>query len=133
MPLEGVSRSFKDISFSFGAHPLTGDLVTLSNESAIARAVRNLVLTNLTERFFNRELGTNIRAALFENFDSVTSNIVEDRIRNVLIQYEPRVTVEEVEVTHDNDSYTLDCRITYSIIGQPSSLQELTFALISAR
>jgi hypothetical protein len=42
MPLEGISRGFKDISFSFQTHPLTGDLITLSNETAIARSLQNL-------------------------------------------------------------------------------------------
>jgi uncharacterized protein len=133
MPLEGNSHGFKDISFSFGKHPITGDVVTLTNENAIARSVRNLVLTNLNERFFNRDLGTNIRSSLFENFDSITSNIIEERIRNVLDVYEERVTLNEVKVTHDNDSSTLDCRILYSIVGHAKELQELTFAIESVR
>lgn len=133
MPLEGVSRGFKDISFSFRQHPITGDLVTLTNENAIGRSVRNLVLTNLSERPFQRLVGTDIQKAVFENFDSITASIIETRIRGVLVNYEPRVSVGEIKVFHNNDSGTVECAIQYEIIGQSQSLQEITFALESVR
>ena len=133
MPLEGVSRGFKDISFSFGKHPISNDLVTLSNESAISRAVRNLVLTKIAERPFNRDLGTKVKDALFENFDAITANIIEDEIRFILNRYEERITLREVSVLHDNDSSIVECKIQYEIVGRPNTLQELTFALESVR
>lgn len=133
MPLEGVSRGFKDISFSFGKHPVSNDLVTLTNESAISRAVRNLVLTKIAERPFNRDLGTKVKEALFENFDAITASIIEDEIRFVLNRYEERITLREVSVLHDNDSSIVECKIQYEIVGRSETLQELTFALESVR
>ena len=133
MPLEGVSRGFKDISFSFGKHPVSNDLVTLTNESAISRAVRNLVLTKIAERPFNRDLGTKVKGALFENFDAITASIIEDEIRFVLNRYEERIALREVSVLHDNDSSIVECKIQYEIVGRPETLQELTFALESVR
>ena len=57
MPVERVSRGFKDISLSFKPHPITRDVIPLKNESAISRAVKNLVLTHLQDRPFNPFLG----------------------------------------------------------------------------
>ena len=51
MPVERLSRGFKDISFAFQVNPLNNDLITLKNETAIARSVRNLVFTLPGERF----------------------------------------------------------------------------------
>ena len=48
------SRRFKDISLSFKRHPVTNDILALTNEDAIKRSVRNLVETVNEERFFNR-------------------------------------------------------------------------------
>ena len=48
-----ISRSFKDISLSFNAHPITKDLTIIKNENAIKRSVRNLVQTIPKERYFN--------------------------------------------------------------------------------
>ena len=45
MPLERVSQGFKDVSMAFKPNPLTNDLITLKNESAIARSIRNIVFT----------------------------------------------------------------------------------------
>ena len=39
------SRRFKDISLSFKRHPVTNDILALTNEDAIKRSVRNLVET----------------------------------------------------------------------------------------
>ena len=44
MPLERVSRGFKDISLTLKRNPLTRDLITYK-WYAIARSVQNLVLT----------------------------------------------------------------------------------------
>ena len=57
MAIQRKSRAFKDISLSFDPHPVTKDLPVLINERAIIRAVRNLVETIPTERFFDSNLG----------------------------------------------------------------------------
>ena len=52
MPLERVSRGFKDLSMTFQSNPLNDDLIGLKNENAIARSVRNIVMTVPGEMFF---------------------------------------------------------------------------------
>ena len=53
MPVERVSQGFKDLSMSLQANPLTSDILDIKNENAIARSLRNLVMTIPGERFFN--------------------------------------------------------------------------------
>ena len=65
MPVERVSQSFKDISASFKVNPLNDDLIHIKNETAIARSIRNLILTNTGERPFSPILGCNITGLLF--------------------------------------------------------------------
>ena len=60
------SKAFKDISLSFKRHPVTNDILALTNEDAIKRSVRNLVETINEERFFNPLLGSRVRESLFE-------------------------------------------------------------------
>ena len=66
MPIQRISRSFKDISLSFVPHPVTKDLPILTNENAIIRSVRNLVETIPTERFFNSLIGSRVEDSMFE-------------------------------------------------------------------
>ena len=70
------SQAFKDISLSFTPHPVKKDLPDLVNERAIVRSVRNLVETIPTERFFNSNLGSNIRDMLFDNFSGSSVMII---------------------------------------------------------
>ena len=66
MPVERVSRNFKDLSMSFMANPLNDDLITFKYESAIARSIRNIVFTSPGEKFFNPDFGSNISKVLLK-------------------------------------------------------------------
>ena len=117
MPAQRVSKSFKDVSMSFKFNPLSGDLITLKNENAIARAVRNIVSTTPGEKFFNPEFGSSIGEILFENVDDITAVSIQDEIRNCLGNYEPRVELIDVFVDPNFDENQFDVTITYRIIG----------------
>ena len=71
MPVERLSRSFKDVSASFKVNPLNEDLIAIKNETAISRSIRNLITTKPGERFFNPLLGSQVTGLLFENVDSL--------------------------------------------------------------
>jgi phage baseplate assembly protein W len=133
MPLERVSRGFKDVSMSFQVNPLTYDLITISNETAIARSIRNLILTQTGERFFNEELGSEIKRALFNNMDIISADAVKSQISTVINAYEPRVELIEVLVEPDFDNNTFNVSISYRIIGIDVLPQQLSFALQAVR
>ncbi len=133
MPVQRVSRGFKDISLSFRPHPITRDVIPLKNESAISRAVKNLVLTHLQERPFNPALGSRIGESLFELMDAVSASIIADEIRNTIDNYEPRVELVDVEVTPYYDSHAYDVLIVYEIVGIDVPTQQFNFILESFR
>ena len=133
MPLQRVSQSFKDISMSFGKNPMTNDLIALKNANAIARSVRNIVMTIPGEKPFDPYFGSNVRNILFENLDSISASLIVDEIRNSIQNYEPRVELVSVEAVPDFDNSTYDVVIIYEIIGADIPPQELQFALETAR
>ena len=133
MPAQRVSKSFKDISMSFKFNPLSGDLITLKNENAIARAVRNIVSTTPGEKFFNPEFGSSIGEILFENVDDITAVSIQDEIKNCLGNYEPRVELIDVFVDPNFDENQFDVTITYRIIGVDLPPSQLDFALLPSR
>ena len=128
-----VSRAFKDISFSFDPHPVTKDLPVLANERAIIRSVRNLVDTIPTERFFNSDLGSDVRASLFELVDVATSKVIEDQIIETIRFYEPRVenVFVEVDIRPDNNSF--DVNVYFDVVGLDLPPQEFSFILEATR
>ena len=133
MPVQRISKSFKDVSASFKVNPLTNDLIAIKNTTAIARSLRNLVLTTPGERFFNETLGSQVNNLLFENVDDITAVSIRTEIINVIENYEPRVKLLNVSVNANIDSYNMDVKIVYKVIGIEIPPQELSFVLIPTR
>ena len=133
MPVERLSRGFKDLSASFQTSPLNNDLIALKNESAIARSVRNLVLTIQGERPFQPVLGTGVSRLLFENMDKLTASAIRSEVRTTIENYEPRVEINEIIVEPDYEGNAMNVTLQYFIIGIDAPEQELTFALEPTR
>ena len=133
MATRRVSRAFKDISFAFDPHPVTKDLPVLINERAIIRSVRNLVETIPTERFFNSDLGSDVRASLFELVDVTTTKIIEDQILDTIQFYEPRVENVEVQVDIRPDNNSFDVNVYFDVVGLDLPPQAFSFVLEATR
>jgi phage baseplate assembly protein W len=133
MAVQRISRSFKDISLSFVPHPVTKDLPILKNENAIRRAVRNIVETIPTERFFNSLLGSDVRRSLFEFVDFGTASIIQDQILIAIENFEERVDNVIVEVDPQPDTNTFNVTVIFDIVGQEFPTQEYSFLLEATR
>ena len=133
MPVQRISKTFRDISMSFKVNPLNDDLIAIKNENAIARSLRNIVFTTPGEKFFNQSFGSRISESLFENIDEITATIIVDEIRQSIDNYEPRVEVDDVKAFPDYENNSFDVTITYDVIGSEIPTQELQFVLQSSR
>jgi phage baseplate assembly protein W len=133
MPVERVSKGFKDLSMTFQVNPVNYDLIALKNETAIARSIRNLVFTQPGEKFFNQNLGSRVSRQLFENMDAVSASFIEDEIRDTINKYEPRVRLVNVEVRPNYDENEFNVTIVYRIVGIDVLPQQLNFALQPTR
>ena len=133
MAIQGISRAFKDINLSFNAHPVTKDITVLKNENAIKRSVRNIVNTIPRERFFNPELGSDVRSSLFNFVDYGTSSVIQKQIQIAIENFEPRVDNLQVNVFPRPDSNEFEVNVLFDIIGQQFPTQEFTFLLEATR
>jgi phage baseplate assembly protein W len=133
MPQQRVKRKFKDLSMSFETNPLNDDLVSLSDTSAIARSIRNIVFTQPGEKFFNPDFGSRISESLFENVDEVSALAIEDEIKSSIINFEPRVNLSFVSVNPNPDDNEMNVTIEYEITGIDIPPQQLEFVLLPTR
>lgn len=133
MPLQELSRGFKDISLSFKRHPVTNDLLPLRNADAIKRAVQNLVRINIGEVFFNDLIGTNITGSLFELATDDLVLPIQTEIETTITNFEPRVRLTDVDVTPRPDENALEVEIRYDIVGLSTPTQTVTFILEPTR
>jgi phage baseplate assembly protein W len=129
----GISRAFRDISLSIARHPVTNDILTIRNEDAIKKSVTNLVRTEVGERFFNFSLGSSVSQSLFELHNQELGILLEEEIKTLLTNYEPRIKVRNISVISDYDSNELNVEMEYDIIGQGFPRQKIEFILQSSR
>lgn len=113
-------RTYKDLDLNFTAHPVKKDVSRHLNEKAVINSVKNLVSTNFYERPFQPELGSSIRALLFEPVDSVFGASIERRLFDVINNYEPRVNIESIVAIPAPDENGYKVIMTFFIINSPN-------------
>ena len=128
-----ASRAFKDINLSFKRHPVTNDVVTIRNEDAIKRSVKNIIFTILGEKPFEPNFGSVINESLFDLNTNLSEIRVSDEIRSSLLIYEPRIDNIDVNVTIEPDTNEMNCTVQYDITGIPAPTQEVDVLLFPAR
>ena len=121
------SRSYKDFDLDFTRNSVTNDINVVEDVIAVKRALRNLVQTNFYERPFQPELGCGIRELLFEPFTPLTKVFLERKIEEVIVNYEPRVNLQNVAVDDDQDRNRLVVDIYFYVVGVPGPQVVQTF------
>ena len=121
------SRKFRDIDLDFGRNTVTNDVNVVEDVIAVKRSVKNLIQTNFYERPFQPELGCGIRELLFENFTPMTKVFLERKIEEVIVNYEPRVQLQNVGVDDDQDNNRLVVDIYFYVVGVSGPQQVQTF------
>ena len=120
---------YKDISLYFTRNPVTSDVTTVTDIQDIKRAVRHIVLLNPGEKPFHPEIGTGVRAALFQNFTAPIKALLSSRIQEQLRKYEPRIEVTNVSFNDNIDNNELTCKIEFNVRNAPQQTEEVDIFL----
>ena len=128
-----ASRAFKDINLSFKRHPVTNDVVSINDEDAIKRSVKNIIFTILGEKPFQPLFGSVVNESLFELSTALSEMKVSDEITQSLLNYEPRIANTEVTVSVYPDSNEMNVTVQYDIVGIPAPPQQVDVLLFPAR
>ena len=122
-----VSR-YSDLNLQMIPHPQKKDIVPLKGELAVKNAVKTLLLTNFYERPFNSTLGANLRGLLFEPADAITKIALENGIKNVLNNHEPRIDNVNIIIQTKQDDSEYRITVVFSI-KSTSSVEEVEINL----
>jgi len=128
-PIVAREVSYTDIDFAFRANPITGDVALKRNIEAVKQSVINILSTNRGERPFDPDFGANITGQLFENFDPITKQLIEDDVRSALRNYEPRVRVISVDAGARPDQNTIDFSVTFEIQSPEQTVTTVNFSV----
>lgn len=118
-----VNKKFSDIDLDFIPHPITGDVVPLNDVDAVKRSIRNLMFTATYERFFQPNIGANLRQLLFELVTPLTAISIETLIKDIIRLYEPRASIVNVRVELDPDELGYNTYLTFTV----DNISELVF------
>lgn len=121
---------YSDIPTNLDVHPIKEDLLLLTNENAIKRSIRNLILTDPYERFFNPSLGSGIKHSLFENISSDTEYIIKERVRETIVNFEPRANLYSVTVKALPDENSYSVSIVFFVVN---NITPITLDLVLRR
>lgn len=119
---------YSDFTTSFEMNPFTGMLVRVTNEDAVKQSLRNLVLTECGERFYDSNKGSKIKQSLFELYDLAMYDVAKIQLMGALAFYEPRAKIIDIQfgaANKDIDSNALQVKIIFSVINIPGA----TFSL----
>ena len=112
------TKTYSDLDFDFTRHPVTGDIIKVVDATSVKRGIRNILLTENTERLFQPEVGSGIKGLLFEQMSDITAQLLEDQVRAAIESWEDRAEVLEIIVTPDEDYNRYTVAVTFRIVNQ---------------
>jgi len=118
-------KPHRDLDLSLKIHPIRKDIIPLKDDAAVKNAVRNLLISNFYERPFQSDLGANLRGLLFEPAGMLTNIQIRDNIRFCVEKYEPRVSVDSIDITNvvDKNRYIIEVFFTIKEFSTQDSVE----------
>jgi phage baseplate assembly protein W len=110
-------KQYADLDLSLIPHPNKKDIIPMTDIDAVRNSIKNLVLTSRYERPFQPELGSGVSGLLFENSSPDTIFLLKEYVREVVSNYEPRVSDLRVIVEDDSDNNAYYITIAFNVIS----------------
>ena len=122
-----ATKQYRDLDLDFGRNTVTNDVNKLTDVESVKRSVRNLINTSHFERPFHPELGSSIRSMLFEPITPMTALMLQRRVQEVLVNFEPRIRLVQITANPNIDSNAYDLRIYFYVVGSNELIEVQSF------
>ena len=113
------ARIYQDLNLDFQQNSATKDIQKLTDIEAVKRSVRNLINLNHYEKPFHPEIGSNLRAMLFENMTPQMTHLIGKQIELLIANYEPRARLVAVRTLPNYDRNAYAVTINFQVINSP--------------
>ena len=113
------SRIFSDLNLDFQQNTATKDIQKITDVESVKRSVRNLINTNHYEKPFRPEVGSNLRAMLFELISPQMNHAISKEIDLLIRNYEPRCRLVEVSSNPAIDRNAYEVTISFYVVNHP--------------
>ena len=116
------SKIFKDLNLDFQQNTATKDIQKITDAESVKRSVRNLINTNHYEKPFHPEIGSNLRAMLFELMTPQMNHVITKQIENLINNYEPRCRLVQVHTQPELERNGYNVQISFYVQNSPNPI-----------
>ena len=109
-------RTYSDIDLTFTPKP-AGDIYKKTDAADVRQSVKNLLLTNYTEKPFNMGFGGNLSDFLFELDTDTDVDLLADQIIEAVDLYEPRAQVTRVDANLYSDRNEIVVTVEFQVLN----------------
>ena len=121
------ARIYKDLNLDFAQNTATKDIQKMLDVESVKRSVRNLINLNHYEKPFHPEIGSNLRALLFENITPQISHFIGKQIELLIKNYEPRCRLVQVANMPNLDRNGYSVSISFYVVNHSEPVQVESF------
>jgi phage baseplate assembly protein W len=108
---------YKDLDLSLTQHPVSGDIIPLTNAAAVKRSIRHLFMLDKYDIPFNNTTYSVVKRQLFEPITKVTEGNIQTLVTWLVETYEPRAKLEKVEVRANSSEDGYDITLYFKILS----------------
>jgi phage baseplate assembly protein W len=121
-------KAFQGIGWAFPPCVQADGSTSLAKyEEDIRQAIRIILETDLGERVMRPDFGAGLRQFVFEPLNQTTCQKVQTRVTEALVEWEPRIDVQSVDVTIDGTTENLLLIAMTYILRATNTLQNLVY------
>lgn len=123
----------RDIPWDFELNS-NGDLKMKEDIDAVKQSIYTILMSNFNDKNFEPTFGSDMESMIFEHAypAGLFENIIEDKIRNSIRDFEPDVTIQSINIdTSQVDNYIVKVTISFLLsdgLSQGLFDEELSFA-----
>ena len=121
------ARIYKDLDLDFQINSATKDIQKLTDVESVKRSVRNLIKLNHYEKPFRPEIGSNLRAMLFENITPQMTHAISKQIDLLLRNFEPRCRLVQINVQPALERNGYRASISFFVVNTPERVEMESF------
>ena len=116
------SRIYKDLNLDFQQNTATKDIQKMLDVEAVKRSVRNLNNLNHYDKPFHPEIGSNLRAMLFELITPQMSHAIQKEIGLLIQNFEKRAKLVQVTTKPQFDRNAYAATISFYVQNVPDRI-----------
>ena len=109
---------YSDFTNDLDFNPVSEDVAVKLNENSIKQSIKNILFTDRGERFFQPNLGGNIRAMLFENITPQLLVSMKQQITSTIKSHVPRCNLIDVVCSAAEDENGVYVSIVFNVINK---------------